>query len=45
MSKAPHLGTKFYFHMHMIRNGTKSFSVSFQLQWIPKKTQDQPKKQ
>ena len=42
MSEAPHLGSIYYFHMHMISIDTKPFSVSLQLQWNPKKTLDQP---
>ena len=45
MSEVTHLGTLFYFHMHVIRIDTKSFSASLELQWTPRKTEDQPYKQ
>ena len=45
MSDTPHLGITFYLHMYMIRTDTKAFSVSLQLQWTPRKPQDQTWKQ
>ena len=43
MSETPHLCTIFYFHMHMIRIDTKSFSVIFSKSGPPRKNKINPR--